>query len=103
MKKLIFLFALCSLNSVMACSSTVGGKDSKPKTKVFAMDLRGLEKAVVTEKMGSAPAETRKSPDVAYYFLSEENENHPAPQLVRYRFTFEKGVLVSVDPEHEKH
>lgn len=89
----------CLIVILSACSSTVGGRASLPKTLGFALSLRGLNQSEVVSKMGSEPAESMPPSQIAYYFLSEESENHPSPKAIRYRFVFKKGILVSVEPE----
>ncbi len=63
------------------------------KTVDEAWALRGLERSQVDAAMGT-PNDVED--DRAFWFLSTESKNHPAPTPELHEFLFSKGRLISI-------
>ena len=92
---------LLSLGLVILSSCAIQRQRAlRPKTLAFAQTLRGQTLKSVTTSMGSTPADSKNAGpngEVAYFFVSEESENHPQPKPLLYAFVFEKDVLLKVE------
>jgi hypothetical protein len=87
---------LASLLLLSACAN----RRLNPPTLATALSLRGQTYEDVQTRLG--PPNDKDTADRAFWFLSEESENHPAPTPILYSFVFSKGRLARVERADDK-